>query len=99
VHISATQTFQGDHFDLGSIVVSNIAGISGANKGCAGEDATIHIKDSIGFKSCTIIVPDLERPDITITFTPDACSWVPSKINMKDLDSNIGLEFTAHGGA
>jgi len=99
VNISATQTFQGDHFDLGTIVVSNIAGIIGANKGCAGQDATIHVTASGASKSCTITLdPTITGPSNTITFTTSSCGGVLSGIHMQDLASNIGLEFTAHGG-
>ena len=99
VNISATQTFQGDHFDLGTIVVSNIAGIIGANKGCAGQDATIHLTASGVSKSCTITLDTtIAGPDNSITFTTASCVGVLRGIHMQDLDSNIGLEFTAHGG-
>ena len=99
VNISATQTFQGDHFDLGTIVVSNIAGIIGANNGCAGQDATIHVTASGVSKSCTITLdPAITGPNNSITFTTTSCGGVLSGIHMQNLDSNIGLEFTAHGG-
>ena len=99
VNISATQTFQGDHFDLGTIVVSNIAGIIGANKGCAGQDATIHLTASGVSKSCTITLdPAITGPNNSITFTTTSCGGVLGGILMQNLDSNIGLEFTAHGG-
>ena len=99
VNISATQTFQGDHFDLGTIVVSNIAGIIGANNGCAGQDATIHVTASGVSKSCTITLdPAITGPNNSITFTTTSCGDVLSGIHMQNLDSNIGLEFTAHGG-
>ena len=99
VNISATQTFQGDHFDLGTIVVSNIAGIIGASNGCAGQDATIHVTASGVSKSCTITLdPAITGPNNSITFTTTSCGGVLSGIHMQNLDSNIGLEFTAHGG-
>ena len=99
VNISATQTFQGDHFDLGTIVVSNIAGIIGASNGCAGQDATIHLNASGVSKSCTITLdPAITGPNNSITFTTTSCDGVLSGIHMQNLDSNIGLEFTAHGG-
>ncbi len=99
VNISATQTFQGDHFDLGTIVVSNIAGIIGASNGCAGQDATIHVTASGVSKSCTITLGlAITGPTNSITFTTTSCGGVLSGIHMQNLDSNIGLEFTAHGG-
>ena len=99
VNISATQTFQGDHFDLGTIVVSNIAGIIGASNGCAGQDATIHFTASGVFKSCTITLdPKIKGPTNSITFDTTSCPGVLNGIHMQNLDSNIGLEFTAHGG-
>jgi len=99
VNISATQTFQGDHFDLGTIVVSNIAGIVGASRGCAGQDATIHVTTPSGAKSCTITLDTgLTGANNSVTFTTASCGGVLSGIHMQDLSSNIGLEFTAHGG-
>ena len=93
VNISATQTFQGDQFDLGTIVVSNIAG------NCAGQDATIHFTASGVFKSCTITLdPKIKGPTNSITFDTTSCPGVLNGIHMQNLDSNIGLEFTAHGG-
>jgi hypothetical protein len=99
VNISATQTFQGDHFDLGTIVVSNIAGIVGTNRGCAGQDATIHVSTPSGAKSCTITLDTgITGANNSVTFTTASCGGVLSGIHMQDLSSNIGLEFTAHGG-
>jgi hypothetical protein len=99
VNISATQTFQGDHFDLGTIVVSNIAGIVGASRGCAGQDATIHVTTPSGAKSCTITLDTgITGANNSVTFTTASCGGVLSGIHMQDLSSNIGLEFTAHGG-
>jgi hypothetical protein len=99
VNISATQTFQGDHFDLGTIVVSNIAGIVGASRGCAGQDATIHVATPSGAKSCTITLDaGITGANNSVTFTTASCGGVLSGIHMQDLSSNIGLEFTAHGG-
>ena len=92
VNISVTQTFQVDHFELGTIVVSNIAG------GCAGQDATIHVTASSFSKSCTITLPlKMAGPTNSITFTTTSCAELMG-IRMQNLDSNIGLEFTAHGG-
>ncbi len=93
VNISVTQTFQRDLFELGTIVVSNIDGR------CAGQDATIHVTASGVSKSCTITLdPAITGPTNSITFTTTSCGGVLSGIHMQNLDSNIGLEFTAHGG-
>jgi hypothetical protein len=99
VNIRATQTFQDDHFDLGTIVVTNIAGIIGASNGCAGQDATIHVTASGVSKECAItLAKDIKGSDNIITFTTASCSGALKGINMQKLGSNIGLEFTVHGG-
>ena len=98
VTITAKQSFQGTHFDLSEITVSGIIGITGSSNGCAGQDVTIHVKAADVAKECTLRLPtDIAGTSNRITFTTSSCGGVLSRINMKDLDTNIGLEFTEHG--
>lgn len=98
VTISATQSFEGTRFDLATVSVSGILGIIGASNGCAGQDVTIHVKASGVAKSCTQRLPtDITETTNRITFTTTSCGGILNGINMKDLDTNIGLEFTEHG--
>lgn len=98
VTISATQSFEGTHFNLATVTVSGILGISSGNNGCAGQDVTIHIKAAGVSKACTLTMPsDITGTANRITFTTSSCSGILNGINMRDLDTNIGLEFTEHG--
>lgn len=98
VTISAKQSFEGTHFNLSEITVSGIIGITGAGNGCAGQDLTIHFKVLTSSKECTLTLPnDIAGATNRITFTTSSCGGALAGINMKDLDSNIGLEFTEHG--
>jgi hypothetical protein len=98
VTISATQSFEGTRFDLATVSVSGIVGINGANDGCAGQNVTIHVKASGVAKSCTQRLPtDITGTVNRITFTTTSCGGILNGINMKDLDTNIGLEFTEPG--
>jgi hypothetical protein len=98
VTISATQSFEGTHFDLATVAVSGILGINGGSNGCAGQDVTIHVKVLTVSKSCTLRLPtDITGTANRIVFTTSSCSGILNGINMKDLDTNIGLEFTEHG--
>lgn len=98
VTISAKQSFEGTHFNLSEVTVSGIIGITGAGNGCAGQDVTIHFKVLTVSKECTLTLPnDIAGTTNRITFTTSSCGGALAGINMKDLDSNIGLEFTEHG--
>jgi hypothetical protein len=93
VNISASQSFKGTYFELATIKVSNILGAVGTNKGCAGQVVVIHFNDGAD-KSCqqtlntniTGIANELE-------FNPTNCAPINAGIDMKNLDTNIGLEF------
>ena len=96
--ISATQSFEGTYFNLATVTVSGILGIVGGSNGCAGQDVTIHVKVVRDSKSCTLRLPtDITGTANRIVFTTSSCSGILNGINMKDLDTNIGLEFTEHG--
>jgi len=98
VTISVTQSFEGDHFNLSTVTVSGILGITTAGNGCAGHDVTIYAKVSSVTKQCTLTIPsDIAGTSNRVTFTTSSCSGALAGINMKTLDSNIGLEFTEHG--
>lgn len=98
VTISATQSFEGTHFNLATVSVSEILGITSAGNGCAGKDVTIHVKASGTSKACTVRLPtDISGANNKVTFTTSSCSGILNGINMKDLDTNIGLEFTEPG--
>jgi hypothetical protein len=94
VNVNVTQSFQMTKFDWATTVVSNIAGISGASNGCAGQYATMYVSALGNTYSCTIALdPDLRGPNNSISFNTTTCPALRG-VNMKDLDSNIGLEFT-----
>ena len=94
VNVNVTQSFQLTKFDWATTVVSNIAGIIGASNGCAGQFATMYVTALGNSFSCTITLdPELRGPNNSITFNTATCPALRG-VNMKDLDSNIGLEFT-----
>jgi hypothetical protein len=94
VNINVTQSFQLTKFDWATTVVSNIAGIVGTSNGCAGQYATMYVSALGNTYSCTITLdPELRGPSNSITFNTTTCPALRG-VNMKDLDSNIGLEFT-----
>jgi hypothetical protein len=94
VNVNVTQSFQITKFDWATTVVSNIAGIIGASNGCAGQFATMYVTALGNSFSCTITLdPELRGPNNSITFNTATCPALRG-VNMKDLDSNIGLEFT-----
>jgi hypothetical protein len=94
VNINVTQTFQLTKFDWATTVVTNIAGIVGTSNGCAGQYATMYVSALGNTYSCTITLdPELRGPSNSITFNTTTCPALRG-VNMKDLDSNIGLEFT-----
>jgi hypothetical protein len=94
VNVNVTQSFQITKFDWATTVVSNIAGIIGASNGCAGQFATMYVTALGNSFSCTITLdPELRGPNNSITFNTATCPALRG-VNMKDLDSSIGLEFT-----
>jgi pilus assembly protein FimV len=94
VNVNVTQSFQGSKFDWATTVVSNIVGIVGASKGCAGQYATMYVSALGSSFSCTIALdPELRGPSNSITFNTTNCPGLRG-VDMKILDSNIGLEFT-----
>jgi hypothetical protein len=94
VNVKVTQSFQSTEFDWATTVVSNIAGIIGTSNGCAGQDATMYVSALGNTFSCTINLDSkITGPNNSITFNTTNCPGLRG-VNMKDLDSNIGLEFT-----
>ena len=94
VNVNVTQSFQGSKFDWATTVVSNIGGIDGASNGCAGQYATMYVTALGTTYSCTITLdPGIRGPNNSITFNTTTCPALRG-VNMKDLDSNVGLEFT-----
>ena len=94
VNVNVTQSFQGSKFDWATTVVTNIGGVDGASNGCAGQYATMYVTALGNTYSCTITLdPGIRGPNNSITFNTTTCPALRG-VNMKDLDSNIGLEFT-----
>ena len=94
VNVNVTQSFQGSKFDWATTVVSNIGGIEGASSGCAGQYATMYVSALGTTYSCTITLDSgIRGPNNSITFNTTTCPALRG-VNMKDLDSNVGLEFT-----
>lgn len=97
VNVNVTQAFKTNQFDWATTVVSNIAGKIGTSNGCAGQRATIYVVSLGSTYSCTITLgSSIEGPNNTITFNTETCPALRG-VNMKNLDSNIGLEFTEPG--
>jgi hypothetical protein len=97
VNVNVTQAFKTNQFDWATTVVSNIAGKIGTSNGCAGQRATMYVSALGNSFSCTITLgTSITGPNNTITFNTDTCPAL-SGVNMKNLDSNIGLEFTEPG--
>jgi hypothetical protein len=92
VNIGATQEFKGDHFELSTVSVSNIGA------GCAGQKVTIHLqKTAGGAVTCTAtlaagLTGEANQISIPVSTCPGGANF-----DMKDLDTNIGLEFTDTG--
>ena len=94
VNVNVTQSFQISQFDWATTVVSNIAGKIGASNGCAGQNATMYVSALGNSFSCTITLgDDISGPNNTITFNTKTCPTL-SRVNMRDLDPNIGIELT-----
>jgi hypothetical protein len=97
VTVNVTQSFKTNQFDWATTVVSNIAGKIGTSNGCAGQRATMYVTALGTSFSCTITLgSSIEGPNNTITFNTETCPALRG-VNMKNLDSNIGLEFTENG--
>jgi hypothetical protein len=92
VNIAATQEFKGDHFDLNTVSVSNIGA------GCAGQKVTIHLQKvkGGGAVTCTATLGALTGETNQISISVSTCPG-GTNFDMKDLDTNIGLEFTDTG--
>ena len=92
VNIAATQEFKGNHFNLNTVSVSNIGA------GCAGQKVTIHLqKTAGGAVTCTAtlaagLTGEANQISISVSTCPGGANF-----DMKDLDTNIGLEFTDTG--
>jgi len=100
VNIGATQEFRENLFFLDTVSVSFI------DAGCAGQTVTIHLQKQKGKGSGTCVgsLSNLLTGDKNqIIFTQGASSGVLThcdylvNFDMKDLDTNIGLEFTDTG--
>jgi hypothetical protein len=89
VNISASQTFATTTFDLKSITVSNIG------NACNGQKVIIHFSYTIaGSKtpvSCDQNFDFTKGTSVTFDSTTPGCAI--TGIDMKNLDTNIGLEF------
>jgi hypothetical protein len=97
VNVNVTQSFQINQFDWATTVVSNIAGIVGASNGCAGQNATMYVSALGTSFSCTIKLGDkIVGLNNTIKFDTETCPAL-SRVNMRDLAPNIGIEFTEPG--
>jgi len=92
VNIGATQEFKGDRFNLNTISVSNIGA------GCAGQKVTIHLQKTTGGAVTCIatLAAGLTGEANQITIPVSTCEG-GANFDMKDLDTNIGLEFTDTG--
>ena len=92
VNITASQSFKGTYFELATIKVSNILGAVGTNKGCAGQVVVIHFNDGVD-KSCPLTLGNgITGISNELEFKPTNCAAMAG-IDMKNLDTNIGLEF------
>jgi hypothetical protein len=108
VEVDVKQKFTGGLFKLDQVSVSGILGIFEGKLGCAGQQVSIHLKDNKGTPapgddveytcSTTLLKTIVERFN-SVSFPRDGtCSPATiTNIEMKNLDSFIGLEFT--GGA
>jgi len=91
VNVGATQEFKGDHFELSTVSVSNIGA------GCAGQKVTIHLQKIKGVgATCTATLGALTGETNQISIPVSTCPG-GANFDMKDLDTNIGLEFTDTG--
>ena len=89
VNISANQKFAGTKFELQSISVSDI------DKACNGQKVIVHFSYTIDAKKTELTCDQIFNfaSGASVTFDSDTAGCAMSGINMKDLDTNIGLEF------
>jgi len=89
VNISASQTFATTKFDLKSITVSNISNT------CNGQKVIIHFSYTIaGTKTSVSCDQDFDfAKGTSVTFDSTTPGCAITGIDMKNLDTNIGLEF------
>ena len=89
VNISASQTFTTTTFDLKSITVSNIGNT------CNGQKVIIHFSYTIaGTKTSVSCDQDFDfTRGTSVTFDSTTPGCAITGIDMKNLDTNIGLEF------
>ena len=89
VNISASQTFATTKFDLKSITVSNIGNT------CNGQKVIIHFSYTIaGTKTSVSCDQDFDfTRGTSVTFDSTTPGCAITGIDMKNLDTNIGLEF------
>ena len=106
VKIDLKQKFTSGVFKLDEVIIGEILGTTGAGPGCAGQRISVHIKDnSTGAEiTCSAMLPGITGTSNRISF-PSGGACVNSSnaavtitnIEMKNLDSFVGLEFTSGG--
>ena len=106
VKIDLKQKFTSGIFKLDEVIIGEILGTTGAGPGCAGQRISVHIKDnSTGAEiTCSAMLPGITGTSNRISFpTGGACvnssnaAVTITNIEMKNLDSFVGLEFTSGG--
>ena len=109
VEVDVKQKFTGGLFKLDQVNVSGIVGVVGTSQGCAGQQVSVHLKDNKGTPlnptddveyTCSVTLPrTINGANNSVSFPRDGtCSPATiTNIEMINLDSFIGLEFT--GGA
>jgi len=107
VKVDLKQKFTGGIFKLDQVNISEIAGIIGADLGCSGQEVSVHLKDNSTHVeiTCSATLGAITGANNQVSF-PSGGACVNStggapvtitSIEMGNLDSFIGLEFT--GGA
>ncbi|CAN2242339.1 Collagen triple helix repeat [actinobacterium SCGC AAA044-D11] len=106
VKIDLKQKFTSGVFKLDEVNIGEILGTTVAGPGCAGQRISVHIKDnSTGAEiTCSAMLPGITGTSNRISF-PSGGACVNSSnaavtitnIEMKNLDSFVGLEFTSGG--
>jgi hypothetical protein len=106
VKIDLKQKFTSGIFKLDEVIIGEILGTTGAGPGCAGQRISVHIKDNKGPGTgddieftCSATLGAIIGANNTISFPTDGtCSPGTIKsIEMGNLDSFVGLEFTSGG--
>lgn len=107
VKIDLKQKFTGGVFKLDEVIIGEILGTTGAGPGCSGQRISVHIKDnSSGAEiTCSATLTGITGANNRISFpSGGACvnsntgsAVTISSIEMKNLDSFVGLEFTSGG--